>query len=212
MAAGSASPDPGLSHAVLDPTQQPVAVPVDNDALHQIADLSGGQFFTASTETELRQVYAPQPQRHAGDHARPPVTADHRWSAPCATFWNPQVFGTHRSADRLLRRRTRHPQPRLPSPRLQTGATARHSRAQAAQLHASVHRRTISHAMLTPAAMTTPAVIADTASASPADVRAAAAGPDRSIHSEPPHGRVVQFFRDLQIWGFRARSCARQAW
>jgi len=59
MAAGSASPDPGLTHAVLDPTQQPVAVPVDNDALHQIADLSGGQFFTASTETELRQVYAP---------------------------------------------------------------------------------------------------------------------------------------------------------
>lgn len=42
----------------LDPTQPPVAVPVDNDALHRIADLSGGQFFTASTEAELRQVYA----------------------------------------------------------------------------------------------------------------------------------------------------------
>ena len=42
----------------LDPNQPPVAVPVDNDALHQIADLSGGQFFTASTESQLREVYA----------------------------------------------------------------------------------------------------------------------------------------------------------
>ena len=30
-----------------------------------------------------------QLQRHGGDHARPPATADHRWSAACATFWNP---------------------------------------------------------------------------------------------------------------------------
>ncbi|MDP1804605.1 MAG: VWA domain-containing protein, partial [Acidimicrobiales bacterium] len=35
----------------LDPNHPPVPVPVDNDALHQIADLSGGQFFTASTES-----------------------------------------------------------------------------------------------------------------------------------------------------------------
>ena len=30
-----------------------------------------------------------QLQRHGGDHARPPATADHRWSEACATFWNP---------------------------------------------------------------------------------------------------------------------------
>lgn len=42
----------------LDPNHPPVAVPVDNDALHRIADLSGGQFFTASTESQLRQVYS----------------------------------------------------------------------------------------------------------------------------------------------------------
>ncbi len=40
----------------LDGKQEPVAV--DDDSMHQIADLSGGQFFTAATEDELRQVYA----------------------------------------------------------------------------------------------------------------------------------------------------------
>ena len=34
-----------------------------------------------------------QPQRHGGDHARPPWTADHRWSAACTTFWNPTGLG-----------------------------------------------------------------------------------------------------------------------
>ena len=31
---------------------------VDDASLRQIAELSGGQFFTAATEDELRQVYA----------------------------------------------------------------------------------------------------------------------------------------------------------
>ncbi|HEY0813608.1 MAG TPA: VWA domain-containing protein [Pseudonocardia sp.] len=42
----------------VDPGRAPDPVPVDNDAMHQIANLSGGQFFTAATETQLRQVYA----------------------------------------------------------------------------------------------------------------------------------------------------------
>jgi Ca-activated chloride channel family protein len=33
-------------------------VAVDDASMRQIADLSGGQFFTAASETELRQVYA----------------------------------------------------------------------------------------------------------------------------------------------------------
>ncbi len=40
----------------LDGKQQPVAV--DDDAMRQIAELSGGQFFTAASEDELKQVYA----------------------------------------------------------------------------------------------------------------------------------------------------------
>ncbi|MDT7577595.1 MAG: Ca-activated chloride channel [Pseudonocardiales bacterium] len=42
----------------LDPDKPPVSVAVDDDAMRRIADLSGGQFFTAASETELRQVYA----------------------------------------------------------------------------------------------------------------------------------------------------------
>ena len=42
----------------LDPDKPPVSVAVDDDAMHRIADLSGGQFFTATSEGELRQVYA----------------------------------------------------------------------------------------------------------------------------------------------------------
>jgi Ca-activated chloride channel homolog len=41
----------------LEPDRPPVSVAVDNDALRQIAQLSGGQFFTATSEAELRQVY-----------------------------------------------------------------------------------------------------------------------------------------------------------
>lgn len=35
-----------------------IPVPVDDDAMSTIAELSGGQFFTAATEEELRQVFA----------------------------------------------------------------------------------------------------------------------------------------------------------
>src|SRR6201991_108685 len=41
----------------LDPDKPPVSVAVDDDAMRRIADLSGGQFFTAASEAELRQVY-----------------------------------------------------------------------------------------------------------------------------------------------------------
>jgi len=41
----------------LDPDQPPVPVPVDNDALGHIAQISGGQAYTAQTESQLRQVY-----------------------------------------------------------------------------------------------------------------------------------------------------------
>jgi Ca-activated chloride channel homolog len=42
----------------LDPDKPPVSVAVDDEAMRRIAELSGGQFFTAASETELRQVYA----------------------------------------------------------------------------------------------------------------------------------------------------------
>ena len=38
--------------------QAPVPVAVDDASMRRIAELSGGQFFTAATEEELRQVYA----------------------------------------------------------------------------------------------------------------------------------------------------------
>ena len=40
-----------------------------------------------------------QPKQHGGDHARLLESADHRWSAACATFWNPhplQLSELHR--------------------------------------------------------------------------------------------------------------------
>ncbi len=42
----------------LDADKPPVSVAVDDEAMRRIADLSGGQFFTAASETELRQVYS----------------------------------------------------------------------------------------------------------------------------------------------------------
>ena len=42
----------------LDPDKPPVSVAVDDEAMRRIAELSGGQFFTAASESELRQVYA----------------------------------------------------------------------------------------------------------------------------------------------------------
>ncbi len=41
----------------LDADKPPVSVAVDDEAMRRIAQLSGGQFFTAASETELRQVY-----------------------------------------------------------------------------------------------------------------------------------------------------------
>lgn len=41
----------------LDADKPPVSVAVDDEAMRRIAELSGGQFFTAASETELRQVY-----------------------------------------------------------------------------------------------------------------------------------------------------------
>ena len=42
----------------LEPNKPTVPVAVDDESMRTIADLSGGQFFTAATEAELRQVYA----------------------------------------------------------------------------------------------------------------------------------------------------------
>ena len=42
----------------LDADKPPVSVAVDADAMRRIAELSKGQFFTAASESELRQVYA----------------------------------------------------------------------------------------------------------------------------------------------------------
>lgn len=42
----------------LDPDKPAVPVAVDNDVMQQIAQISGGQFFTATSEAELRQVYS----------------------------------------------------------------------------------------------------------------------------------------------------------
>ena len=42
----------------LDPDKPPTPVPVDNDVMREISQLAGGQFFTATSEAELRQVYA----------------------------------------------------------------------------------------------------------------------------------------------------------
>ncbi|MET9492922.1 VWA domain-containing protein [Nocardia sp. NPDC006630] len=55
---------------------QRVRVPVDDDALHQIAQLSGGDFYTASTLEELRKVYDTLDQQIGyeltmGDASRP---------------------------------------------------------------------------------------------------------------------------------------------
>jgi hypothetical protein len=60
-------------------------VAVDNAWMRQIADLSGGQFFTATSEGELRPVYAElgeQPQRPVVRHSgEPVVAAAQRWAS-----------------------------------------------------------------------------------------------------------------------------------
>lgn len=48
----------GYGSIELDPNKPPVSVAVDDDSLRTIAQLAGGQFFTAASEQQLRQVYA----------------------------------------------------------------------------------------------------------------------------------------------------------
>jgi Ca-activated chloride channel family protein len=42
----------------IDLSGRSTAVPVDDASLHEIAQISGGQFFTAASQEELQQVYA----------------------------------------------------------------------------------------------------------------------------------------------------------
>ncbi len=48
----------GTNHGTVDVDGERVAVPLDTDAMRQIADISGGDFHTAHTAEELRKVYA----------------------------------------------------------------------------------------------------------------------------------------------------------
>jgi Ca-activated chloride channel homolog len=48
----------GTDHAQVQSAGQTVDVPVDPTALKAIADGTGGKFFQAATETQLRQIYA----------------------------------------------------------------------------------------------------------------------------------------------------------
>ena len=59
-----------------------------------------------------------QPQRHGGDHARPPAKADHRWSAACATFWNPTAQTSISEPTKINRPRRRSPYDRYVRSRL----------------------------------------------------------------------------------------------
>jgi Ca-activated chloride channel family protein len=48
----------GTSDGVVVLQNQEVPVPVDDESLHQLADISGGQFFKADTSDKLNQIYA----------------------------------------------------------------------------------------------------------------------------------------------------------
>ncbi len=48
----------GTDYGSIDIDGKPTPVAVDDASMRQIAELSGGQFFTAASEDELRQVYA----------------------------------------------------------------------------------------------------------------------------------------------------------
>ncbi|NLG46242.1 MAG: hypothetical protein GX543_07205, partial [Gordonia sp.] len=55
---------------------QQVSVPVDDESLRKIANLSGGEFFTASSLDELNKVYSTLQkqigyERQRGDNSRP---------------------------------------------------------------------------------------------------------------------------------------------
>ena len=58
---------------------------------HQQLDVLDGRRASQQQDQsqDLLEDQIQQPQRHGGDHARPLVTTNHRWSAACATFWNP---------------------------------------------------------------------------------------------------------------------------
>lgn len=48
----------GTSYGTVDIQGQPVAVPVDDDSLARIAQLSGGEFYPAQSNQQIHQVYA----------------------------------------------------------------------------------------------------------------------------------------------------------
>jgi Ca-activated chloride channel homolog len=48
----------GTSDGVVELQNQEVPVPVDDESLHQLADISGGQFFKADSSDKLNQIYA----------------------------------------------------------------------------------------------------------------------------------------------------------
>ncbi|KAA2252699.1 VWA domain-containing protein [Solihabitans fulvus] len=47
----------GTAGGVIDLEGQRIPVPVDDDALHQLADITNGQFFKADTDQKLQQIY-----------------------------------------------------------------------------------------------------------------------------------------------------------
>ena len=54
----------------LDADEPPVSVAVDDEAMQQIAELSGGQFYTAASETELQRSTPSSASRSATRCAR----------------------------------------------------------------------------------------------------------------------------------------------
>ena len=61
---------------------------------HEELDVLGGGRATQQQDQpeQVLEDQVQQPQRHGGDHARPLVIINHRWSATCAAFWNPTGF------------------------------------------------------------------------------------------------------------------------
>ncbi|MBA8924451.1 Ca-activated chloride channel family protein [Kutzneria viridogrisea] len=47
----------GTSDGVVDLEGQQVPVPVDDESLHELADMSGGEFYKADTSDKLREIY-----------------------------------------------------------------------------------------------------------------------------------------------------------
>jgi len=63
----------------LEPDKPPTSVAVDDEAMRRIAQFSGGQFFTAASESELRQVYAELGEQIGYETRR--VDMSHPWLA-----------------------------------------------------------------------------------------------------------------------------------